>query len=118
MSSSLDFVEYVCDQISCPEGFVEGGLPWVVRYRKMFGEYMVYVNDKPVFLVCDDTVFVKILPEVQALIPNAERGFPYDGAKEHLILDIDDRPLSCSVAQILERIVAVPVKKSRKPKAL
>jgi DNA helicase-2/ATP-dependent DNA helicase PcrA len=32
-----------------------------VRYKKMFGEYMVYVNEKPILLVCDNTVFVKIL---------------------------------------------------------
>ncbi|MGN0560765.1 MAG: hypothetical protein ACI4K8_06895 [Candidatus Fimenecus sp.] len=25
----------------------------------MFGEYMVYVNDKPILMVCDNTVFVK-----------------------------------------------------------
>jgi len=61
----------------------------------MFGEYMVYVNDKPVLLVCDDTVFVKILPETQTLLPNADKGFPYDGAKKHFVLDIDNRELSC-----------------------
>ena len=27
--------------------------------RKMFGEYMAYLNEKPVLLVCDNTVFVK-----------------------------------------------------------
>ena len=42
MSSSLDFVNYVCEQL---EGV------GAIRSRKMFGEYMVYVND-PVWLTC------------------------------------------------------------------
>ena len=25
-----------------------------VRYKKMFGEYMVFVDEKPVLLVCDN----------------------------------------------------------------
>ena len=37
MSTSLDFIEYVCEQIA-------GVGP--IRYRKMFGEYMVYVNER------------------------------------------------------------------------
>ena len=52
----------------------------------MFGEYMVYVNDKPVLLVCDNTVYVKKLPEIEELMSGAECGVPYDSAKEHYIL--------------------------------
>ena len=53
---------------------------------------MVYADDKPVLLVCDDTVFVKILPELETLMQHAEKGFPYDGAKEMLLVDeVDDK---------------------------
>ncbi|MCI6817904.1 MAG: transcriptional regulator, partial [Clostridium sp.] len=52
MATSIEFIEYVCEQVS--------GIG-IVRYRKMFGEYMVYINDKPILLVCDNTVFVKEL---------------------------------------------------------
>ena len=72
MATTKDYIEYVCERL---HGM--GGL----RYRKMFGEYMVYVNDKPVLLVCDNTVFVKIVPELAALMADAERGLPYEGAK-------------------------------------
>jgi len=51
MATTVDFIEYVCGQI-------EGA--GAVRYKKMFGEYMVYVNDKPILLVCDNTVYVKM----------------------------------------------------------
>ena len=80
----------------------------------MFGEYMVYVNDKPVLLVCDNTVYVKKLTEIEELMSGAECGVPYDGAKEQYILDIENRELTAKVAQILERITPVPKKKNKK----
>ena len=81
MSSNPDFIEYVCDVI-------EG--TGTVRYRKMFGDYMIYVDDKPILLACDNTVYVKILPCVETLLAAAEKGRPYPGAKEHYILDVDN----------------------------
>ena len=51
MATTKDYIEYACERLHGA-----GGL----RYRKMFGEYMVYVNDKPVLLVCDNTVFIKL----------------------------------------------------------
>lgn len=80
----------------------------------MFGEYMVYVNDKPVLLVCDNTVYVKKLPEIEELMSSAECGVPYDSAKEHYILDIEDRELTAKAVEILERITPVPKKKAKK----
>ena len=75
MGTTIDFIEYVCDQIV---GVGE------IRYKKMFGEYMVYVNGKPILLVCDNTVFVKILPCLDETMREADKGFPYDGANHHI----------------------------------
>ena len=80
----------------------------------MFGEYMVYVNDKPVLLVCDNTVYVKRLPEIEELMSDAECGVPYDGAKEHYILDIENRELTAKVVEILEQITPISKKRSKK----
>lgn len=80
----------------------------------MFGEYMVYVNDKPVLLVCDNTVYVKKLPEIEELMSGAECGVPYDSAKEHYILGIEDRELTAKAVEILERITPVPKNKVKK----
>ena len=44
MATTINFINYVCEQLK--------GVG-VIRYRKMFGEYMVYVNDKPIIIVCD-----------------------------------------------------------------
>ena len=59
MASTEGFIEFVIEQI---------GDIGNVRYRKMFGEYMVYVNDKPILLVCDDTVYVKMHDEIKEQI--------------------------------------------------
>lgn len=102
MATSVDYINFVCEQIY---GEYE------VRYKKMFGEYMVYVNDKPVLLVCDNTVFVKKLPDLSGLLESAECGVPYGGAKEHYILDIENTELTKKAIEILERITPVPKKR-------
>jgi hypothetical protein len=110
MATTLDFIEYVCDQI--------GGVGFA-RYKKMFGEYMMYVNDKPILLVCDNMVFVKILPCLDALMANAEKGVPYNGAREHYVVDIDNAELLQEIIRILEPITPLPKPKKKKisPKA-
>ena len=108
MATRPDFIEYVCSQT---EGI------GAVRYKKMFGEYMVYVNDKPLLGVCNNTVYVKILPCLDDLMADAERDFPYNGAKEHYILDIDNRELALAVVSALEPVIPVPKpKKKKEPK--
>ena len=106
MATTVDFIEYVCGQI-------EGA--GIVRHRKMFGEYMVYVNDKPILLVCDSTVYVKNLPCLEKLMATAEKGFPYQGAKEHYVLDIDDIELATEVVAALKQVIPVPKPKKKKP---
>ena len=104
MATTVDFVEFVCAQV---EGTGD------VRYRKMFGEYMVYINNKPILLVCDNTVYVKILPCLDELMATAEKGCPYQGAKEHYILDMDDRALAHAAVAALEPVTSVPKPKKR-----
>jgi TfoX/Sxy family transcriptional regulator of competence genes len=50
MSSELEFVQHVYDFVR------EVG---EVSYKKMFGEYAVYVGPKVVALVCDNSLFLK-----------------------------------------------------------
>ena len=63
MSTTKEYMAFVGDQLA--------DIP-NVRWRKMFGEYMVYVEDRPVLLVCDNCVMVKKLPELAALLEAAE----------------------------------------------
>lgn len=105
MATSKEYIEFVCGQLRDIDG---------ISYRKMFGEYMVYVNGKPVFIVCDNNVMVKKLPEIAQLMAGAPEGLPYEGAKPHYILDIENRELAAEAAGILEQVVPAPKKRKRK----
>ena len=105
MASNLEFIEFVCEQVR------QLG---AVRYKKMFGEYMVYINEKPLLLVCDNIVYVKKLPELASVMQNAETGIPYGGAKEHYILDVENAEITSAAITILDQNTKVPVKKPKK----
>ena len=105
MATTPEYNEFVCERLE-PFG--------AVRSRKMFGEYMVYVNAKPILLVCDNTVMVKKVPELADLMKDAPDGVPYEGAKVHYILDIENRELVRSVIAVLEPITPLPKKRVKK----
>jgi TfoX/Sxy family transcriptional regulator of competence genes len=107
MASTLDFVRFVCEQI-LGAGFIE--------YKKMFGEYMVYCKKKPVVLICDNTAYIKKTDFTAQPMSGADEGFPYEGAKLHYILDIDDGERAVEIIKIVERNTAMPVKKKKKEK--
>lgn len=104
MATTREYADYVCERLA---RFGD------LTMRKMFGEYMVYLNDKPVFLVCDNTVFVKCLDSIAPMMHDAPLGAPYEGAKTHYILDIDDAALLDAVVPVLERETPVRRKKSK-----
>lgn len=106
MATSIEFTEFVMSQI---DGYD------AIRCKKMFGEYMVYVNDKPVLLLCDNNVFVKILPETTAILgDSAETARPYDGAKPHYVVDPDEKETLAALVRALEKVTLVPKKKAAK----
>jgi len=105
MPTNQDYIQFVCEQIRNTGD---------IRYRKMFGEYMVYLNDKPLFLVCDNTVYVKMFEEIKDLMQDASKGYPYQGAREHYILDIDNRELSETIIQKVEPLLMYPKAKKKK----
>ena len=107
MATSMDYIEYVCDQIS--------GVG-AIRYKKMFGEYMVYVNDKPLLLICDNIVYVKCLPCIADKMIHAETGTPYNGAKVHYILDVENDVLCKDVILALEQVTPLPKPRKKKQK--
>ncbi|MDR0591532.1 MAG: TfoX/Sxy family protein [Candidatus Nomurabacteria bacterium] len=103
MATTVDFVEYITESLAHTG---------TIRYRKMFGEYMVYVNEKPLVLVCDNTAFVKMLPCVEDLL--SETGYPYSGAKEHYVLDPERPDLDKIIARLDEAIPKSKPKKGNK----
>ena len=102
MVTSKEYIEFVCEQLQGING---------VTYKKMFGEYMVYVQGKPLLLVCDNTVMIKKLPELAALMQGAPEDFPYEGAKLHYVLDIENRELTRKAVEVLSQCIPLPKKK-------
>ncbi len=104
MATSSSFINYVCEQLNGVGN---------VYYKKMFGEYMIYLNDKPVITVCDNTAYVKKLDCIRSLMVNSCVGFPYKGAKEHYILDIDNADFSKQVVLEIEKVTPLPKSKRK-----
>lgn len=105
MATRVDLVEFICSRVQ---------KLGIVRYRKMFGDYMVYLNEKPIILVCDNIAYVKKHPGIAGIMENAETGIPYNGAKEHYILDVDHEDSLLKVVGALEKILPYPREKKRK----
>ena len=105
MASSPEFVSYICEQLD--------GLG-AVRSRKMFGDYMVYLNDKPVIIICDGRAMVKMLPCLTELLAGRPTQPPYEGAKDHYLLDPDDRDTLREAARMAEEVTPLPKKRPKK----
>lgn len=106
MSSDLSFVEFVCDQMSGAG---------IVRFRKMFGEFAVYCDDKVVALVCDDQLFVKPTQAGRAFLGEPTEAPPYTGAKPYFLIDsLDDREWLSQLIELTARELPPPKPKQRK----
>ena len=99
----MDFIEFVSSQIAAAG---------TVRCRKMFDDYMVYVDEKPVIIVCDNIPYVKEHEAIKSMMLSAEHGFPYEGAKEHYVLDVSRSDFAVKVVKVLAEVLPYP--KSRK----
>lgn len=89
-----------------------------IRYRKMFGEYAIYCNDKVVALVCDDQLFVKPTTIGRTLVGEGHDAPPYPGAKPYLHISEDywddQEWLTRLIAQTAEELPLPKPKKQKK----
>ena len=107
MSTDQEFMEHIANQA---QGAGQ------VSYRKMFGEYALYVDAKVVALVCDNQLFVKPTDAGRLLLGEPSMGPPYPGAKDHFLVDeeMDD---SEQLAELLRATAdALPKPKPKKPR--
>jgi TfoX/Sxy family transcriptional regulator of competence genes len=105
MACTTEFIDFVCSQL-------EG--TGVIRTRKMFGDWMIYIDEKPIVLACDNICYVKKLSGIENLMTDAMTSSPYPGAKEHYILDIEHRDIAVKVVKALLPLVPYPKKKAKK----
>lgn len=102
MACTQEYIDFVSQQI---EGV------GVIRTRRMFGDWCIYVDEKPVILACDELCYVKMHPAIADMMPDAQTGYPYDGAKLHYILDIEHRDITSPVIKKLVEVLPYPKKK-------
>lgn len=78
MATQKETVQFILKKLHDPKRF---------SARAMFGEYALYADGAVVALICDDRLFVKILPASSALEDQCEKGEPYPGAKPHYLVE-------------------------------
>lgn len=78
---------------------------------------MLYCDGRAVLLVCDDTVYVKQIPATDdvfarhGITPNV--GTPYNGARVHYILDIENQGLATDMVRTLAAVLPLPKKRTK-----
>ena len=107
MATDLEFMEFLADQMA---GAGE------ISYRKMFGEYAVYLGGKVVALVCDNQLFVKPTAAGRAFIGAPVEAPAYPGAKNSFLIEdaFEDREWISELIRITARDLPAP--KPKKPK--
>ena len=104
MASSKEYLEYILGQLSLADE---------INYRAMMGEYVLYYRDKVIGGIYDDRLLLKPTKAAETMLPDAERDIPYDGAKEMLLVDVDDRELLTKLIEAMYSELPAPRKRSK-----
>ncbi|MBN2007746.1 TfoX/Sxy family protein [candidate division KSB1 bacterium] len=106
MASEQRFVEFIVEQIETTRE---------IRYRKMFGEYAIYCDDKVVALVCDNQLFIKPTGAGRAFIGDVTEAPPYPGAKPSFLIDekMEDRRWLSELIEVTFNELPMPKKKKK-----
>ena len=78
MATEPDTAEYILDKL---------GDRQIFTVRRMFGNYALYANGLTVALICNDQLYVKILPESNKLEEVCEKDTPFPKAKLHYLVE-------------------------------
>ena len=103
MASSKDYLHYIMEQLSDLDE---------ISYRPMMGEYIIYYQGKIVGGIYDDRFLVKQTESALAMMPDADKESPYDGAKEMLMVDdIDNKDFLTNLFDTMYKELPTPKKK-------
>jgi len=83
VASSKEYLDFILEQLSGLNG---------ITSKQMMGEYILYINGRIFGGIYDDRFLVKPTNSATAMMPEADRELPYEGAKEMLLVDnVDNR---------------------------
>ena len=103
MASSKDYLEFILEQLSLLED---------ITCKPMMGEYIIYYKGRIAGRLYDNRFLVKPVKSACALMPDAKRELPYEGAKEMLLVDnIDDREFLVQLFNAMLDELPAPKKK-------
>ena len=105
MSSTDQYLEFVLDLL----GELED-----VAHRKMMGGYVLYYRGKVIGGIYRDRFLLKVTPASERLLPEAPRAIPYEGAKEMLLVEVEDRDVLRDVVDAMWEELPAPKKRNKK----
>lgn len=104
MACTTEYIEFVCSQLAGTGH---------VRPKKMFGDWLIYVDEKPAVLACDNICYVRMLPAIDGMMTDAQIATPYQGAKPHYVLDIEHRDTAAAIVKAILPAIQYPKKRKK-----
>ena len=106
MASSREYLDFILEQLSGLDG---------IAHKPMMGEYILYYRGKIIGGIYDDRFLVKPTKATAAMMPDADRELPYEGAKEMLLVDnVDNRAFLTDLVTAMADELPAP-KQKKKP---
>lgn len=101
MASDLQTVVHIVDQ---------SGLGTRLAWKRMFGEYALYLDTKVVAFVCDDRLYLKPTDAGRALLRSPQEAPAYPGSKNYFLLEeeLDDPPLLRRAFEVTASVLPLP----------
>src|SRR5471030_2163658 len=110
MSTQKETVEFILKKLGEQGRFA---------VRAMFGEYALYADGKVVGLVCNDQLYVKIMPESAELEDICEKDEAYPGSKKFYVVEEVELSKLKNLPDILLSVAkALPLPKKKKKKLI
>ena len=83
-----------------------------ISYRAMMGDYVIYYRGKVVGGIYDERFLVKPTQSAAAMMPDADKELPYEGAKEMLLVNnVENREFLRELLEAMYPELPVPKKK-------
>ena len=106
MASSKEYLDFILEQLSGLNG---------ITFKQMMGEYILYINGRIFGGIYDDRFLVKPTKSAMAIMPDADRELPYEGAKEMLLVDnVDSRDFLAELVTAMYDELPAPKQKKEK----
>lgn len=106
MASSKEYLHFILEQLSTLDD---------ISYRAMMGEYILYYHGKIVGGIYDDRLLVKKTRSALECMHTAVCDFPYEGAKEMLLVEeIDNKEFLTKLFEAMYDELPLPKPRRRK----